>query len=162
SGNYAVVVSNSFGTATSLVARLVVFSDAPGSGAIQQDLVAHLRFDNDNTDSSGRGNHGTPIGSPSFAPGQIGAGAMSFPTAQHGSSYNYVSLGNRMDLDFGDTNDFSVSFWAKLAGNSFRGDPALIGNKNWGSGGNRGWVAAANGGGEFQWNYRETAPNDRR
>lgn len=161
-GGYSVIVSNSFGMVTSLVARLSVFADAPGSGNITQSLVVHLRFDNNTTDSSGRGNHGTAVGAPGFAAGQIGAGALSFSTAQNGSSFNFVSLGKAADLNFADTNDFSVSFWTKLPPNSFRGDPALIGNKNWGSGNNRGWIAAANGGGEFQWNYREVAPNTRR
>ena len=162
SGSYFVIVSNSFGMATSAVARVVVVSDAPGSGNITQGLVAHLRFDGDNTDSSGRNNHGTAVGAPAIAAGKIGSGALEFTSAQDGSSFNYVTLGKPADLNFGDTNDFSVSFWAKLLPGTWKGDPAFIGNKNWNGGGNVGWVAAANGGGEFQWNYREPAPNERR
>ncbi len=161
-GSYYVVVANSFGQVTSTVARVVVISDPPGSGNINQDLVVHLRFDSDNQDSSGRNNHGTAVGSPTIGSGQIGSGALQYTTAQDGSSYNYVSLGKPADLNFGDTNDFSVSFWTKSPTGSWRGDPAFIGNKNWGSGGNNGWIAANNGGGEFQWNYREASPNDRR
>lgn len=161
-GSYFVIASNSFGMVTSAVARVVVVSDAPGSGNITQGLVAHLRFDGDNADSSGRGNHGTPVGSPAIVAGKIGSGALQFSSAQDGSSFNYVTLGKPADLNFADTNDFSISFWAKLPANSWRGDPALMGNKNWNSGGNVGWVAAANGGGEFQWNYREAEPNGRR
>ena len=162
SGSYLVIISNSFGKATSAVARVVVVSDAPGSGAINQNLVVHLRFDGDNLDTSGRGNHGTAVGAPGISPGLIGSGALDFTSAQNGSSFNYVSLGKPADLNFGDTNDFSVSFWAKAAAGTWRGDPAFIGNKNWNSGGNNGWIAANNGGGEFQWNYREAAPNDRK
>lgn len=162
SGPYFVIVSNSFGMLTSGVARVVVVSDAPGSGNITQGLVAHLRFDGDNTDSSGRGNHGTAVGAPAIAAGKIGSGALEFTSAQNGSSFNYVSLGKPADLNFGDTNDFSVSFWAKAPAGTWIGDPAFIGNKNWGSGGNNGWIAANNGGGQFQWNYREASPNDRR
>ena len=162
SGPYFAIASNSFGMATSAVARVVVVSDAPGSGNITQGLVAHLRFDGDNTDSSGRGNHGTAVGAPAIAAGKIGSGALEFTSAQDGSSFNYVSLGKPADLNFGDTNDFSVSFWAKVLPGTWKGDPAFMGNKNWNSGGNNGWVAANNGGGEFQWNYREAAPNDRR
>jgi hypothetical protein len=50
------------------------------------------------------------------------------------------------------TNSFSVAFWAKL--DAWTGDPSFIGNKDWNSGGNVGWVAATAGDGRIQWNFR--------
>jgi hypothetical protein len=148
--------------ATSAVARLVVFSDPPNSGAITQDLVVHLNFEGDYTDSSGHNNNGTAVGSPSFAAGNIGASALQFTTFQNGSSYNYVTLGKPTDLNFGDSTDLSVSFWAKMPPNSWRGDPSFVANKDWRSGSNLGWVTATDGDSHFQWNYREAAPNSRK
>ena len=156
-GEYFVVVANAFGSITSRIARLTVFS-----GSVTQGLVAHLRFDGNTADSSGRNNNGTPAGSPGFGAGKIGSGALDFTTLQNGSSFNYVTLGTAADLQFGATNDFTIAFWARLATNSWRADPPFIGNKNWNAGDNAGYVMAANGGGEFQWNYREAAPNTRK
>lgn len=156
-GDYFAIVTNLYGSVTSRVVRLTVFS-----GSITQGLVAHLRFDGNNSDSSGRNNHGTAVGAPAFGPGKIGSGALDFTSLQNGSSFNYVTLGIAPDLQFGATNDFTITFWAKLPTNSWRNDPAFIGTKNWNSGGSTGYVMAANGGGEFQWNYREASPNDRK
>lgn len=48
------------------------------------------------------------------------------------------------DFDFGTTRDFSIDFWTKTNTNS--GDDAIISDKNWDSGGNKGWVIAIQSG----------------
>src|SRR5205807_1928447 len=51
-GNYQLIASNSFGSATSSVAVLKVYA-----GPLISNLVVHLPFDNNFNDTSGRGNH---------------------------------------------------------------------------------------------------------
>ncbi len=129
-------------------------------GTITNNLVAHLTFDQVLTDASGRANHATAVGTPGFGAGRIGSGALSFSTAANGTAFNYVTLGLRPDLSLGATTDFTISLWARLT--AWTGDPAFISNKNWGSGGNTGYVLATDADGRFQWNYREAAPNTRK
>jgi hypothetical protein len=152
SGNYQVVVSNASGSVTSSVAVVEIFA-----GTISDGLVSHIKFDGSApaafNDASGRGNNATAVGSPAIVAGKIGTGAMQFTTAQDGSSFNYATLGTPEDLLFGSTNDFTVSMWLKIAPNSFKGDPAFFGSKDWGSGGNQGVVFFCTG--PLRWNYRE-------
>src|SRR5205823_2438015 len=128
--NYLVILANGGGSATSQVARLTVFT-----GTILQDLVVHLKFDGDYSDSSGRGNHATAVGSPGFGAGKIGQ-AFHFTTKADGSEFYYATLGYPTDLQFG-ANDFSLSFWINYT--SATSDPAFISNKNWDSASNIGW-----------------------
>ncbi len=152
SGSYQVVVSNASGSVTSSVVSLEIFA-----GTISDGLVSHIKFDGSASaaynDASGRGNNATAVGAPVIVAGKIGSGAMQFTTAQDGSSFNYATLGTPEDLLFGSTNDFTVSMWLKVAPNSFKGDPAFFGSKNWGSGGNQGLVFFCTG--PLRWNYRE-------
>lgn len=140
-------------------AALGLAGSLPSLGStLTKDLVAHLTFDNDYRDSSGRGNHGTPVGSPTRVPGKVGANALSFSTIPELSEFNYVTLldSNSLlpaDLQFGDATDFTTAFWLKIGGHT--GDPSFIANKNWGSGGNIGFVVATDGDGRIQWNYKE-------
>jgi len=148
-GGYAAVVSNAGGSATSHVAQLIVFT-----GSITQELVAHLKFDGDYSDSSGSGTAGTAVGSPSFQPGMIGQAVhvtSAGTPANNPSPNNYVTLGMPSQLMFG-TNDFSISFWAKIT--SQNDDKPFIANKNWGSGGNLGWALATESDG-MKWNFRD-------
>jgi hypothetical protein len=145
-GNYDVVVSNAGGSVTSAPALLVVLPVSP----ITQDLVAHLKFDNNLNDSSGRGNHGTPVGTISYVAGKVGATALRHSSAADGSSFNYVTLGTPADLNFGASTDFSISFWTTFT--NFAGDPAFVSNKDWDSGDNQGYVIATGGNGRLQWN----------
>jgi hypothetical protein len=147
-GDYTVVVKNTGGTVTSSPAEVKVFS-----GSIDQDLVVHLKFDDDLEDSTTHNNDGTAVGGPSFAPGKIG-------TAAHiPSGSDYVTLGTPADLNFGTDTDFSISFWAQVQG--FGGDPSFIGNKDWNSGGNPGYVLATDDDGHLQWNLAG-APGSRK
>jgi len=128
-------------------------SGVPVTGdPVLRDLVAYLPFDGNTQDASGRGNNGTAVGAPGFVAGKVGSGALSFTSKKDGTSFNYVTLGNPADLNFGSSTSFSVSYWAKLAPGSWTGDPAFLSNKDWGSGNNQGWVIATDGDGRLQWN----------
>lgn len=139
-GEYTAVASNNGGSVQSSKAIIEVFA-----GAITENLVAHLKFEDAFTDSSGRGNNGTVGGgAPSFVDGLVGK-------ALHlGSTEDYVTLGTPVDLDFGIDTDFSIAFWTRL--NVFTDDPSFIGNKDWDSGGNQGYVLSTDDDRHFQWN----------
>ena len=51
---------------------------------------------------------------------------------------------NNADFDFGTDKDFSIELWTKTSTTS--GDDALISDKNWNSGGYKGWVIAMQSG----------------
>src|SRR5262249_17898522 len=156
-GYYQVSVSNSFSTVLSRAAKLTVFA-----GAITQDMVVHLTFDNTYADSSGRGNDSTPVNSPIFTNGFLGQAIHvnnNGTPANAPSINNYVTLGYPSDLHFGsdltgDSIDFSVAFWTKVFEQN--DDQSFIGNKNWNSGSNPGWVVSSEGDG-MKWNYRDNA-----
>jgi len=158
-GEYQVQVNNAFSTVETAPALLTVFS-----GPITNEMVVHLTFDGVYTDSSGRGNDSTPVGSPTFAPGILG---MAVRTTTSGSppnspaTNNYVTLGYPGDLQFGsdytgDSTDFSVSFWVQIFHQN--DDESFIGNKDWNSGSNPGWIINSETDG-MKWNYRDDALN---
>src|SRR5262249_43773371 len=70
---------------------------------------------------------------------------------------NYITLGNPDDLNFDGTSDISFSWWGMYNEADQHDDIPWLSNKDWWSGGNRGWIRAAedkgNGGG-LRWNYR--------
>lgn len=146
-GAYTCVISNASGVVTSRVANLKVTT------SITTDLVLHLKFDNNYSDSSGRGNNATAVGSPTFVAGQIGSGAMQWTSPREGGEFSYATLGAPSDLLFTDNTPFSASFWLKLTPGQRSGDPAIIGNKNWNSGNNCGFVIFTTG--PLRFNYRE-------
>lgn len=143
-GDYTLVITNSYGSVTSRVARLSVVT-VP----VTNDLVVHLKFDGDYSDSSGRGNNATPINGPALVSGKLGS-ALRFTTStgQVPAVTNFASLGYPLDLQFGDTNDFSLSFWVNYTNQS--DDLALISNSQWDSSGNPGWGVFSQGGGNFR------------
>lgn len=146
-GIYTVQVSNPGGSADSGPITLVVLPAVVGS--VTNELVVHLKFDGDATDSSGRGNHGTEVGVPSYTSGRLGQ-ALRYSSARDGSFFNFVSLGQPADLEFGTAVNFTIAFWSRFT--TWSGDPAFIANKNWNSGGNAGYVIATAGNGGLQWN----------
>ena len=147
-GRYWVRVTAANGQSTlSQEATLSIVDD------IRQGLVTHLTFDTDYSDSSGRNNHGTPVGTPSIVAGRVGAGALRFSQKADGSEFNYVTLGKAADLEFSVDGDFSFSMWVKFS--NWQRDPVFIANKNWNSGGNVGYALATGADGRFQWNYAE-------
>lgn len=142
-GEYYVTVSNDGGSVSSDAFRLIVLEKF--GGAITDDLVVYLKFDGDTTDASGAGNDASPVGAVDFSEGAVGQAA-----SANFNGDNYITLGTPADLDFGTDQDFTVSFWSKFS--THASDPAFISNKDWGSGGNAGWVIATSGGGRVQWN----------
>jgi hypothetical protein len=74
-GVYTLRATNSAGT-TNITLNLTVLPPGPSFVNVTQDLVLHLKFDGDYTDSSGRGHNGTAVGDPSIVTGRIGSGAL--------------------------------------------------------------------------------------
>jgi hypothetical protein len=164
-GNYLATVTNPWGTAASAQAFLTVIPPPESDLPVMQGLVAHLTFDTDLTDSSGRGNHAAAVGAPNLVPGFIGAGSFN-PFTQDGTN-NYATLGTRSDFTFDKATDFSIAFWAQLPaggwnGTSTHSDPAFISNKDWSDGNNDGWVVATGRNGRLQWNYTEAGNQTRK
>ncbi|HEY9172677.1 MAG TPA: LamG-like jellyroll fold domain-containing protein [Verrucomicrobiae bacterium] len=114
SGTYTLWATNSAGT-NSTSATLTVINPV-GYANVTNDLVLHLKFENDTTDSSGRGNHATIVNSPTFVPGKIGDSAFHFNTDTTNAIYNYATLGATTppDLKFGSSVNFSVAYWVRL------------------------------------------------
>jgi hypothetical protein len=159
SGFYSVQVSNRFSTVVTKPADLTVYA-----GPITNGLLAYFPFDGSFSDATGNGNNGTAVGTPTFEPGILG---MAVHTTTSGFPYtapatnNYVSLGSQPDLNFGsdyqaDSTDFSVSFWVQIFHQN--DDESFIGNKDWNSGSNPGWIINSEGDG-MKWNYRDDAIN---
>lgn len=145
---YSVRISAGNGqTATTAEVPLAIVND------LRQGLVAHLTFDADYQDSSGRGNHGTPVGNPSLVEGMIGGKALRFSQRSALNEFNFVTLGQAADIEFSVDADFSFSFWVKFS--NWLRDPVFIANKNWSSGGNIGYALATGADGRFQWNFAE-------
>lgn len=153
SGYYNLVVTNSYGAATSSVALVTVFA-----GDITNGLVAHLKFDNDYSDSTGNGATGSAVGEPTFEDGIVGK-AVHLISALDLSTNNYVTLGYPDVLKFG-TNNFSVAFWTKIY--FLADDKPFVSCKNWNSGSNPGWVIAPESNGGMKWNFNDTATSGRR
>jgi hypothetical protein len=156
SGTYRLVVTNSYGAITSGVAQVTVFS-----GSITNGLVVHLTFDGNLNDTSGRGNNATYAtnganadANPTFIAGKIGQ-AFEFTTWTNGSKIDYATLGYPADLQFGDSNAVSISFWINYTNQS--DDLPFISNKDWNSSGNVGWGIFAQSPGDFRVNF--TGPN---
>lgn len=130
SGNYSVTVTSPKGHVNSIPAFLAVLP-APTAIDITSNLVLHLKFDNDGdyTDYSSRGNNGTPVGTPTFVTGKVGAKALHYSSV---TSHNYVSLGSPSDLSFGTNADFTVSYWIRLAAGSSTLGQVVFGNASFG------------------------------
>ena len=56
----------------------------------------------------------------------------------------YAKIPYHSDFDFGEKTSFTVELWIR-PDIPYDGDPAVISNKDWGSGGNAGWVLSARG-----------------
>jgi hypothetical protein len=111
-----------------LAAAALAVAPVASFAALQNGLVANLPFDGNYSDVSGNGINGSPVGSPSFAPGLIGqAVAVSNSGAQPPTgTFNYVTLGTPAALNFGASTSFSVSLWGKFS--DWSGDPSFISN----------------------------------
>ena len=146
-GDYQVILSNTSGSVTSVVARVkVVIADIAD---ITNELVAHLTFEGTYNDSA-RDNNGTAIGSPGYTEtGKCGGGGLHFSTKKDGSEFNFVTLGTPADFDFGAVTDFSVSFWVRYSNQT--GEFPLIANKDWSSESTQGWGISGGADGRLRW-----------
>ncbi|WP_260508304.1 chitobiase/beta-hexosaminidase C-terminal domain-containing protein [Cytobacillus firmus] len=96
-----------------------------------KELVVDMKFDGNLTDDAkGATGLATSNGSVNYVDGISNKAAF----IASGNS-NHIDLGDRRDLKFGN-GSFTVSFWH--TGN-LAGDQTVISNKNWSSGGNKGW-----------------------
>ena len=155
-GNYQLVASNSFGTATSSVTSLRIYG-----GSLASNLVVHLALDGNFNDSSGRGNHAAYATnginanpSPTFVTGKIGQ-AFQYTTQNDGTKFTYATIGYPVDLQFGVTNDWAVAMWVNYTNQS--DDLPFISNKDWDASANQGWGIFTQSGGNFRINV--TGPN---
>ena len=114
-GSYSVQISNGVGSTNSDTVTLVVMP-APTFANLTNDLVVHLKFEGDPNDASGRNNHGTALGTPTYVPGKIGNQALRYQTDTAGGIYNYVTLGAPNDLQLSTNVNFSVAYWVKFTG----------------------------------------------
>jgi hypothetical protein len=104
----------------------------PAAVDASSDLVLHLKFDGDYVDYSGRGNHGTNVGAPEFIAGEIGSDALQYASDGE-SSFNYLTLGWRPNLQFSSNVNFSVAYWVRLPA-SVQQDPLpILGNASGGA-----------------------------
>jgi hypothetical protein len=151
-GNYQLTVQNSYGSVQGAVAALKVYA-----GPLSSNLVVHLKFDGTLADSSGRGNNATYMtvganASPTarFSTNAMFGKAFEYTTTNDWSDIEYASLGYPADLQFGATNDFSVSFWCNYTNQA--DDLAFISNKDWDSSSNLGWGIFTQTGGNYRIN----------
>jgi hypothetical protein len=114
-GFYSLTIENSLGSTNSEPVKLSVMPPLRFC-QLTNGLVLHLKFDGDYLDSSGRANHGTPVGAPQFVSGRIGSGALHYNTDVASGVYNYVTLSTPSDLQFSSNVNFTVSYWARFTG----------------------------------------------
>jgi hypothetical protein len=127
-GVYELVVTQGPNTVTTDPVTLTV-KPVPSYLDLPQDLVLHLKFDGNTSDSSGRDNHGTAVNDPPFISGVVGSGALHYETTLSGGAVakaSYVNLGTPSDLDIGPEQDFTVAFWTRFTGSP--GDLPFFGN----------------------------------
>jgi hypothetical protein len=149
SAQYQLILTNTYGSATSSVAQLTVFI-----GPITNNLVAHLPFDGNFNDTSGRGNNATYAfngasadTTPTFVGGKIGQ-CFEYTTLIDGTKFDYATFGYPTDLQLDSTVPFSVSMWLNYTNQS--DDLAFISNKDWNSSNDQGWGIFCQSGGNFR------------
>jgi hypothetical protein len=119
------------------------FTTVTGSGT---ELAVHIPFDNDLSDISGN-KFDAVLGPTATAEVTFENDATRGQVARfNAGAYAQLPL-HPLLRSVSATNNFSVNFWIKLAGTD--SDPAIIGNKDWGSGGNPGWLLCTDDGHEY-------------
>lgn len=96
-GEYRVIISGG-GQSVSAVARLAV------TGSLAAGLVGHWAFENDTSDSSGRGNNGALEGNGAFAEGKLGRGL-------HFTGNSSVRIPASSSLNVGAAPGLTLSMW---------------------------------------------------
>ena len=105
----------------------IKYLDSKRISALSSDaLVAHLKFNDNVTDSAGS-NGGTVTGTTTYVTGKIGKGI-----SLNGSSY--VTLANESNFDFEHTDPFSMTFWIKMDSGSDGGTYYVNAKQNSGGG----------------------------
>jgi hypothetical protein len=122
--SYVLRAGNGTGTTNSPAAIVNIIPPNPPFANVTNALVLHLKFDGNYQDSSGRGINATAVGTPgpSIVTGLVGSGALFFWSSNGIPSFNYLTLGTPADLNFGSSNDFSVSYWVKTLPGQLNGD----------------------------------------
>ena len=118
------------------------FMTTPGSAT---DLVVHLPFDSDMMDMSGN-RFDASLGATASAEVEFINDATRGLVAKFNAGA-FAVLPKHDLLRPSGTQDFSVNLWVKFAGTD--SDPVVIGNKDWGSGGNPGWLLCTDDGHEY-------------
>lgn len=118
------------------------FTTTAGSST---DLVVHLPFDGSFADISGN-KFDAVLGATAIADVQFVTDATRGEVVQFLAG-SYAQLPKHDLLRPSDSQDFSVNLWVKLAGTD--SDPVIIGNSDWGSGGNPGWLLCTDDGHEY-------------
>ena len=103
-------------------------------------LVLQVNFDDKNAnDLSGYGNNGNVVGNPEFVDGVIGKAVHIKNTQSSTNPANqYIDFGKADGLQFGEEN-FAISLWYK-SDNGTTDGAAIISNKNYASGSNKGFA----------------------
>ncbi|MGB0591866.1 MAG: alkaline phosphatase family protein [Myxococcota bacterium] len=127
--------------------------DAAPTVPLSKDLAAYYRFDGDLKDSAG-GGHDARVGETSdVAPALTSAGGkfggyVSIQDPGGGKAGAcFLTLGKPAALEMAEGQAFTVSVWFRAHGLQ-GGDPVILGNKDWTSGANPGWLLLANTGRE--------------
>jgi Concanavalin A-like lectin/glucanases superfamily/Immunoglobulin I-set domain len=161
SATYTLWATNGAGTASQGVNVTVI--PTTGFANVTNNLVLHLRFDGNTTDTSGHNNNGTPVNAPGFVTGLIGSQALSYATSTNGSGIvdnsSYVVLGRPSDLQLDGSTSFSVSLWVNQTNGAENGDLPFIGTET-NSANNPGWILCPSyHAGGWQWDLNDGVNN---
>lgn len=117
------------------------------ASALTNRLQVYLNFDNTLAPQGGTTIGATVYaGTPKYGPGLMGQAAHFTNPSGNGQPTDWAaSLGNQDALYAG---DFSVSVWTRMVTGL---DGALVGNKDWSSGYNRGWVISEEAAKNVNW-----------
>ncbi|MCM4162932.1 MULTISPECIES: Ig-like domain-containing protein [unclassified Arenibacter] len=119
------------------------FTTVTGSGT---ELAVHIPFDTDLSDISGN-KFDAVLGPTATAEVTFESDATRGQVARfNAGAYAQLPV-HPLLRSVSAANNFSVNLWLKLAGTD--SDPAIIGNKDWGSGGNLGWLLCTDDGHEY-------------
>lgn len=119
-GDYVLSVSNHVGTTNTPAVRLAVMPPAQFCN-LTNDLVLHLKFEDNFSDASGRGHDGVSTSPPTFVPGRLNKAIRSVTDTTNGifnhiQVYDTVNSVPLSDFQFSTNVNFSVSYWVKFTG----------------------------------------------
>ena len=135
---------------SALVPALMFFCGLANAQDTVSDLELHLKLDGNGNDATG-GAGATLSAGVSYVDAAFGQG-LGFD--QDGAGAQHASVAGRAGLQFGASQDFTVSLWVR----GWRGvpsDPAILANKDWGPGNKPGWIIATGSDGRWQWNVSD-------